>query len=228
MAKHRRKGRDIPVKFVLIPLGILFVGAFIQIFGPLVLVGVIIIVALYYVIKAGLNSLPKLIEYGDGFGKKVYGTFDQIAKLQELDDSGENPGTLLNDVKLAIEEFRPSQRYDSELGYHAELVGYLKTRFPNLKMEEQIGSSRPDITIQDIAIEVKGPTGNKALDSLTTKCLKYLQHYPHLIVVLFEPFFNEGHYSEIERGLEIKFPNLIIVRKPNYFVYNPDFRTRTP
>ena len=222
----KRKTRNVPLRFVIIPLVILSLVAFTKIFGLIVLVISFGIIALAALIWAEIKTMPPLVEYEDGYGNRRVGSFDEVANWQRLDDAGEIPGTLMNRVKSAIEEFRPAIRYDSELGYNAELVGFLKSRFPSLKMEEEIGSSRPDIVIGDVAIEVKGPTGNMALDSLTTKCLKYLQHYPHLIAVLFEPFFNEGHFHEIESGLKIKFPNLVIIRKPNYFVYQRNSSTK--
>jgi len=80
-------------------------------------------------------------------------------------------------------------------------------------MEIQTGASRPDIVIDEIAIEVKGPTDNQALNTLTTKCLKYSQYYKHLIIVLFEPQFSESNYWEIVNGIKTYSPHVEVIRK---------------
>ncbi len=113
----------------------------------------------------------------------------------------------------SIKKFESSNKWPSEEGYHGELIGYLKLQFPNVKAEHQTGSSRPDIVIENIAIEVKGPTDNRALDTLTTKCLKYSQHYAHFIIVLFEPRFSEPHYNEIYKGMRKYLPHVEVIRK---------------
>jgi hypothetical protein len=228
LPKHRKRNKDISLTYVLVPLIFLVVLFAMATLGTGVLFLSIVLLILYLLrnrIARKVGSYVNKISGNNGMNEIPSSTTEtsvsvQMSKVQQSDDIY-NSNSLLNSVKKTIDEFRPSMRYENELGYHAELVGCLKSKFPSLKMEEQIGSSRPDITIEDIAIEIKGPTGNKALDSLTTKCLKYLQHYPHLLVVLFEPFFNEGHFREIERGLKDKFPNVTIIRKPNYFTYEP-------
>ncbi|MDG6921324.1 MAG: hypothetical protein JRN59_07330 [Nitrososphaerota archaeon] len=121
--------------------------------------------------------------------------------------------TLPGAVIKAIEEFRPSRRYHNEFPYQTELQGWLKSRFPTSQIEFQTGASRPDIVIEDIAIEVKGPTDNRALETLTTKCLKYSGHFSKVILVLFEPIFSESNFSEIEAGIERLFPHVYVVRK---------------
>lgn len=109
--------------------------------------------------------------------------------------------TLFSMVVETINIFQSSKKYGNEFGYHTELQGWLKAHFPSAKVEVQTGASRPDIIIDNIAIEVKGPTDNRALDTLTSKCLKYLNHYSQFIIVLFEPRFSKSHYSEIEAGI---------------------------
>ena len=112
-----------------------------------------------------------------------------------------------------IEEFEPSQKYSEEIGYHAELQGWLKSRFPSAKTEIQTGSSRPDIVIGNVAIEVKGPTDDNDLNSLGTKCLKYSQHYKHMIMVLFEPNFSHRNYDELMKGMKKHFPDIKVIKK---------------
>ena len=93
----------------------------------------------------------------------------------------------------------------------------MKSKFPSARIEIQTGASRPDIVIEDIAIEVKGPTDNNALDTLTTKCLKYSRYYNKIILCLFEPVFSESNFREIEAGIEQHFPHVRVVRKDPTF-----------
>jgi hypothetical protein len=115
-------------------------------------------------------------------------------------------------VENAIRRFKPSRNYQYEIDYQNELYSWLLREFP-VQYEKQTGSSRPDLIIKNIAIEIKGPTGNRELDTLTTKFLKYSNHYPYFIIVLFDCKFSEGHYNEIYNGI-LKFaPHVKIIRK---------------
>lgn len=130
----------------------------------------------------------------------------EIARRREV-------GQLVIDLEKAIQRFEPSRRYGNEFGYHTELQGWLKSRFSNAKVEIRTGASRPDIVVGDVAIEVKGPTDTNALNTLTTKCLKYSRYYNHLIIVLFEPRFSERNYAEILSGIQTNFPQVSVIRK---------------
>jgi len=142
----------------------------------------------------------------DQFGQSARTLAEDLSKTDQK-------GSLLNLVVQAIEEFTPSRRYHNEFPYQAELQGWLKSRFPSSEIEVRRGASRPDIVIEDIAIEVKGPTDNRALETLTTKCLKYSEYYNKVIIVLFEPDFSETNFREIESGIERHFPHVRVVRK---------------
>jgi len=115
-------------------------------------------------------------------------------------------------VENAIRMFKPSRRYEYEIDYQNELYNWLSREF-QVQYEIQTGSSRPDLIIKNIAIEIKGPTRNRELDTLTTKFLKYSNHYPHFIIVLFDCNFTEGHFHEIYNGIRKFAPNVIIIRK---------------
>lgn len=67
--------------------------------------------------------------------------------------------------------------------------------------------------IEEIAIEVKGPTDDQALNTLTAKCLKYSQDFGKLIIVLFRPEFSERNYAEIKERITRVFPNVRVIRK---------------
>lgn len=136
-----------------------------------------------------------------------------IKTLSEENRNVEEKGDLLELVVQAIQDFTPSRRYHNEFPYQAELQGWLRSKFPMSRIEIQTGASRPDIVIEDIAIEVKGPTDNAALNTLTTKCLKYSEYYNKIILTLFEPVFSESNFREIESGIERHFPHVRVVRK---------------
>ncbi len=121
--------------------------------------------------------------------------------------------TLFESLVRAIEEFTPSTVWNNESGYHAELYSVLKQRFPELSVDSQKDSSRPDLVIQDIGIEVKGPTDGGELKTLPDECLRYSPHYQNLIFVLFKPEFTELLYKEICDGISRTYPNVKIIRK---------------
>jgi hypothetical protein len=116
-----------------------------------------------------------------------------------------------------IEKFKPSKNWGSEEGYQGELQGFLKHEFPNSKVEVQTGSSRPDIIIDKIAIEIKGPTDDNAINSLPAKCIKYSKHYDKLIIVLFRPNYSERNYKDIMEGIKNMFPDVHIIIKDKIY-----------
>ncbi len=115
----------------------------------------------------------------------------------------------------AIERFRPIQKYKLEEEYHKRLADYLNSEgFSNLEVEKQTGSSRPDIIIGDIAIEVKGPTRSQDLQTIADKIARYSQYYKMVIVVLFDVKIKKRRYNEWRKGIynAFKVP-IIILRK---------------
>jgi hypothetical protein len=150
-----------------------------------------------------------LVEFTKYDGTSLWGTPGQVEGWRTKEEEENLP----NRVVRAIKEFAPSRRYHNEFSYQTELQGWLKSRFPSSRIEIQTGASRPDIVIEDIAIEVKGPTDNRALDTLTTKCLKYSAYYKTVVLVLFEPEFSESNFREIEAGIERVFRHVFIIRK---------------
>jgi hypothetical protein len=154
-----------------------------------------------------------LVKYVDRNSQEKWGSIDEVTDWQVTDSAQTEKESLFSRVVSSINEYFPSRIFHNEYSYQLELHGWLRREFPSSQIEMQTGASRPDIVIEDIAIEVKGPTDNRALDTLATKCLKYSQHYSKLIIVLFEPVFSESNFSEISRGIDTHFPNVKIVRK---------------
>ncbi len=155
-----------------------------------------------------------LVKFVDRFKNEKWGTLQQVKTWEKEDKVAGLKESLFYRVAESIEKFEPSRLYKNEFGYHTELQGWLKHEFPEAVVEMQTGASRPDIVIDDVAIEIQGPTDNRALDTLSTKCLKYTNHYLYLVIVLFEPYFSESHYNEIVEGIEKNFPdNVKVIRK---------------
>jgi len=154
-----------------------------------------------------------LSKFSDRFGNEKWGSLEDIEEWKRRDEEEKMKESLLYKVSESIENFKPSRRYKNEFGYHTELQGWLKAHFPSAKVEIQTGASRPDIIIDHIAIEVKGPTDSQALNTLTTKCLKYSKYYTNIICVLFEPSFTDRNFQEIKEGIDRTFPNVSIIVK---------------
>lgn len=122
---------------------------------------------------------------------------------------------LAGQIADTIATFQPSRAYEYELPYQVELKGYLTPHFPSARIEEARGSARPDICIGDVAIEVKGPTRDRDLQTVADKCMRYVNHFPGgLIVVLFGVEVSENRYADWLRGIQKTFPNVFVIRIP--------------
>ncbi len=121
--------------------------------------------------------------------------------------------TLISRVIDSIENFSPTKKWGNEDSYHKELLGWLKQPFPEIQYELQTGSSRPDLVIGMIAIEIKGPTDDNALNTLATKILKYSHYYENVVIVLFESSFSERNFKEITSGIEKTYSHVHVIRK---------------
>lgn len=120
---------------------------------------------------------------------------------------------LLRDVIAEIEAFQPAKAYTEEALYQVELNGWLKSKFSSAAIEIQTGYSRPDIVIEDIAIEIKGPTKARDLDTILDKCHRYLQNHDHLVVVLFDVDVKADRYAEWLDSVNSHFPDVPVIRK---------------
>ena len=153
------------------------------------------------------------VKFVNRFGYEKWGKPNEVEKWEKEDEEARQKEKLINQVVGKIEDFRQSRNYFDEVSYQIELVGWLKSEFPNADIEQQRGSSRPDIVVGDVAIEVKGPTRATDLTTIPDKCMRYCQHFEELIVVLFEVDASERRYEEWARGMENTFPNVKIIRK---------------
>jgi hypothetical protein len=111
-----------------------------------------------------------------------------------------------------IDLFKPLlPYYPNELSYQLDLGRYLLQYFPTAKLEQQRSSARPDITIDNIAIEIKGPTYEEGLRSIADKCLRYPLYFEKgLIIVLFDVKVTSRYIEDWQKGLQNKFPHVVI------------------
>jgi len=130
---------------------------------------------------------------------------------------GQMTDSLSASVWNAILNFRPSKQYGRERGYHDELFNYLKIRFHPAQSNKRKGSSQPDIHIEHIAIEIKGPTGKSQIVTLTDKAVRYLArgHHTILFIVLFQPSreITPAYFQEFKNGLLNMLPKVGVITK---------------
>lgn len=121
---------------------------------------------------------------------------------------------MFDEVVAEIEKFKlPRRQLKIEESYHLSLYTWLKKSFPSAKIEEQRDGARPDISIDDITIEVKGPTKNQDLNSIANKCLIYPEHFPDgLIIVLFDINVGNHRYNEWLKGMRRTHPDVRVIR----------------
>ena len=136
-------------------------------------------------------------------------------RVKELSEVMEETGeTIIPKLEKIILEFEPSRKYDTELPYQIELAGYLQSYYQDTKIEERRGSTRPDIVVEGVAIEVKGPTRDHDLVSLTDKCGRYKQYFPpNLIIVLFDIRVNQCRLRDTIKSIKNIFPEVVVIKK---------------
>ena len=134
-------------------------------------------------------------------------------------EPGEMKDVFSRNVWNEILNFRPSRQYDNEGGYHNELFNYLQNKFHQAQSNKRVGSSQPDIRIEHIAIEIKGPTGKNQLRDLSHKVIRYLAggHHTLLFIVLFDPQkeISPAYFKDLKDGL-LKIPKVGVITKRNY------------
>ena len=136
-------------------------------------------------------------------------------EIKELERQAKqnNYDEMLTEIERTIHKFKPFRRYEREYAYQDTLAAFLKSQYPNTKIEESRGSTRPDIFVNGIAIEVKGPTYVKDLQTIADKCLRYTQYFPQgLICTLFDVKVSKKFYDDWLKGMKMNFPDVRIVR----------------
>lgn len=147
--------------------------------------------------------------------EKAYPEYEKIdGTSSDLSTNGYDDD-LVEELVEVIKEFKPIKHFKNEDLYHTNLYTYLCQRIPgDIGFEVQRGSSRPDITLGDIAIEIKGPTDSQGLMTIADKVNRYSQHFDYLIVVLFDVICNERFYQEWFEGIMRQYEGQVrIIRK---------------
>jgi len=159
-------------------------------------------------------NLNDAISYAYRFRINISDIISEIDNEENENNNLEIKNEKLKDIIKLIREFEPFNKYDNELTYQVELGQFLKSKYNSTKIEKQLGSSRPDIIIGNIAIEVKGPTFTRDLETIASKCMRYPQFFKGgLIVVLFDVQVNHRYYSEWLKGIQKTFPKVIVIKK---------------
>ena len=148
----------------------------------------------------------------DRFGHVQWVPASDVSRAQDEDAAARRQESFLSQVHAAVTRFEPSLWHESELPYHMELAGWLRPQFPATAVEHQQGSSRPDIVVGRVAIEVKGPTGQRELQTIADKCARYAQHFEGPIVALYDVRVLPRMYQEWEAGIARTWPGARIVR----------------
>jgi hypothetical protein len=124
---------------------------------------------------------------------------------------------FINELQKAIYDFNPPRKYyREEILYQDTLAAHLIKEFPegNVKVELARGPVRPDIVVNEVAIEIKGPTRDRDLETISHKCILYDQYFHGgLICVLFNVYVNQRRYDAWLKGMNDNYPNVIIIRK---------------
>ena len=139
--------------------------------------------------------------------------FKAEEEIKKMKEAGKDFDEFFMKVVESIHHFKPFKKYPYELPYQIDLARFLQSEFPDTKIEESRGSTRPDIAIRGIAIEVKGPTFDRDLQTISDKCMRYRLYFKKMIVVLFDVQVNRKRYTDWVNGLKRTYPDIVVIRK---------------
>ncbi|MBR9680222.1 MAG: hypothetical protein GOU98_00155 [Candidatus Altiarchaeota archaeon] len=154
-----------------------------------------------------------LVQYVDRNGVEIWEKPEKLKTIIDADQKAVDDGLLFTRVVNRIKRFEPFKKYDQEEKYQAGLAQWMKSEFSQTKIEYQRGSSRPDVIVDSIAIEIKGPTTSEGLRTIADKLLRYPQHFDHVVVVLFDLQTTPRYYDEWKFGISKKHPEVEIISK---------------
>jgi len=163
-----------------------------------------------YSYKAG-SPADGMIQAGQALSKGL----SKVTALVKERSARRHLPEHLQGLVMAIESFQPAKAYHREVNYQTELTGWLKAKLSaTVTIEEARGRSRPDIVVAStIAIEIKGPTTNQELKTIPDKVIRYRQKWASFVAVLFD-IQDEVRYREWLRGMQERFPDAVVIRKP--------------
>jgi len=180
-----------------------------------VIIIVAIVVILLYLLKDSLLDLifyrSQKYDLTDYISPEEYVAKKKMKENEEIENVYNEDKAQYKKIKTVVGRFTPAKKYKTEYEYQIELLGWLKHEFPRTQTEVQTSSSRPDIVIDNVAIELKGPTRTKDLQSISSKILRYLNHYDHMLIVLFDLEVSERYYEDWYSGIKSNFPHVDII-----------------
>ena len=158
----------------------------------------------------GVDATADVVQTGKLAVQSIGKFRDRLRQRAARRDLPENMQQLIDD----IEAFNPARRAKREQPYHDRLFGYLQGKYgQDVQMEVQRGRERPDIVVWGtVAIEVKGPTGFGELNTIASKILRYKQHWPRIVCVLFD-IEDRVHFAGWRKGVEQSHPDVVIIPK---------------
>lgn len=106
------------------------------------------------------------------------------AKIAEQERIEQIP-EFIKELDERVWNFVPLRRHSKEEPYQMELAWFLKNHYPSLDIEVSKKFARPDIVVDDVAIEVKWPTHMKDLKTIPDKIMRYLESWDYIFIVLF-------------------------------------------
>jgi hypothetical protein len=155
-----------------------------------------------------------LAKFVDRHRDEKWGKPKEVEERKKEDEKANEEESLFRRIVKEIEEFKPAkERLRHEYNYQLNLHGWLKRTFKSARIEMQRGSARPDIVIDNIAIEIKGPTRRAELENIASKLLRYPLHFERVVVVLFELDVNNQYYQDWLEGMNKKHPDVEIIEK---------------
>lgn len=119
----------------------------------------------------------------------------------------DNIPTLIKDLDNKISSYKPLRYHSKEEPYQMELAWFLRNHFETLDIEVFKNDSRPDIVIDEIAIEIKWPTNKWELRTIPDKIIRYLKERDYLFIVLFKVEVDENYYKEWKEDIYNTFEN---------------------
>ncbi|MFW6025896.1 MAG: hypothetical protein ACOCRX_06090 [Candidatus Woesearchaeota archaeon] len=176
------------------------------------LVFILSITLSFYYILEFKNILLKTLLSGSGIFLGI--TVGKIVKWGERRIKKKRQDRSIKEKIIDdIYNFTPARKYYSlEEKYQLNLHGWLKRKFPTTEIEITKDSTRPDIVIQDIAIEIKGPTSGQGLGTIPDKIIRYEQKFEDIIVLLFNVHASKKRYRDWKKGMKKNFPEVDIVK----------------
>ena len=122
-------------------------------------------------------------------------------------DRIKNIPIFIKDLNSKISSYKPLRYHSKEEPYQMELAWFLRNNYKTLDIEVFKNNSRPDIVIDEIAIEIKWPTNRSELKTIPDKIIRYLKDWDYLFIVLFKVEISKKEFNEWKNDIYETFEN---------------------